>query len=32
MVEVSAELAAWLDREIARRSGMPAERRLVNAG
>ena len=32
MVEVSAELAAWLDREIARRAAMPAELRLVNAG
>jgi 4-hydroxy-tetrahydrodipicolinate synthase len=32
MMDVSAELAAWLDREIARRSEMPAERRLVNAG
>jgi 4-hydroxy-tetrahydrodipicolinate synthase len=32
IVEVSAELAAWLEREIARRAGMPAELCLVNAG
>jgi 4-hydroxy-tetrahydrodipicolinate synthase len=32
MVEVSTELAAWLDREIARRSGFQPELRLVNAG
>jgi 4-hydroxy-tetrahydrodipicolinate synthase len=29
MVEVSTELATWLDREIARRSGMAGELRLV---
>ncbi|HLZ06225.1 MAG TPA: 4-hydroxy-tetrahydrodipicolinate synthase [Bradyrhizobium sp.] len=31
MVEVSAELATWLDREIARRSPVRPELRLVNA-
>jgi 4-hydroxy-tetrahydrodipicolinate synthase len=32
IVEVSAELAAWLEPEIARRAGMSAELCLVNAG
>jgi 4-hydroxy-tetrahydrodipicolinate synthase len=32
MVEVSAELAAWLDREMARRSARRPEVDLVNAG
>lgn len=32
IVEVSAELAAWLDREIARREEAPEKIRLVNAG
>ena len=32
IVEVSAELAAWLDHEIARREETPEKARLVNAG
>jgi 4-hydroxy-tetrahydrodipicolinate synthase len=32
MIEVSTELAAWLDREIARRASLPPVLRLVNAG
>jgi hypothetical protein len=32
IVEVSAELAAWLDREIADRALTPEEICLVNAG
>jgi 4-hydroxy-tetrahydrodipicolinate synthase len=32
IVEVSAELAAWLDREIANRALTPEEIHLVNAG
>jgi 4-hydroxy-tetrahydrodipicolinate synthase len=31
IIEVSAELATWLDREIARRSGMAPALRVVNA-